>query len=141
MRDIKFQFLYKGAPFHGGTKEFNWHKKVYSLDQLISTKLSNLCDVHNTSTLIAKRQFTGLKDKNGVEIYEGDILGLDNIDNRNEYHTYSVLYSPEKASFLCADGVEISNINDVVNHSDSGGEYEVIGNIYQNPELIENNNE
>jgi uncharacterized phage protein (TIGR01671 family) len=138
--DIKFQFLYKGLPFHSGTKDCNWHKKVYSLDQLLATKISNLSDVHNQSTLVAKRQFTGLKDRNGVEIYVGDLI-------KNDHgRTAKVAWHNLSASFDCNFVSDDGSANDYEDKSygfhncDWKRYVEVIGNIYQNPELIENNN-
>lgn len=136
MREIKFQFLYKGAPFHGGTEDFNWHKKVYSIDQIISTKLSNLCDIHNTSTLIAKRQFTGLKDKSGADIYEGDIY-FDRgfslaFGRKREYCNFRIVqFDSERTCFNAKThcGTSVIDKNCIIE-----------GNIYQNPELIENTN-
>lgn len=61
-------------------------------------------------------QFTGLTDKNGKEIYEDDVL-----DN-----SQVVSFSAEQACFWCG----------TVPLCMSNSHREVIGNIHQNPELI-----
>jgi len=62
-------------------------------------------------------QFTGLLDKNGREVYEGDIVQFQTFDAQG-----IVTYT---APHFHASGHEIR-----------GYEYEVIGNIYENPELV-----
>lgn len=125
MREIKFQFLYKGLPFHGGTDDCNWFKKVYTLDQLIEKPLSQLSDVHCQSTLIAKRQFTGLKDKNGVDIYEGDILEC------NHLNKWVALFD-DRGCFVASDP-ECAESWVMLDDWD----FEIIGNIHQNSDLLE----
>lgn len=71
-------------------------------------------------------QFTGLKDKKGVEIYEGDILKLPTFNNQGWFKKAVVTF--EDGSFQC-DCNLVSKYN--VEH------IEVIGNIYENPELLE----
>lgn len=69
-------------------------------------------------------QYTGLKDCNDVNIYEGDIIAIDGLikGNRKVYW---------HDNFACW---AVTNFGDTLHlfHDDC----EVIGNIYENPELI-----
>lgn len=99
-----------------------WHKNNKSMCMNVTTDLLG-------RDYLEFMQYTGLKDKNGKEIYEGDILGGDyyvnNIAGVVKY------YDDWGCSFLEYKG--------------GGDEFlwkaarvaEVIGNIYENPELLE----
>lgn len=67
-------------------------------------------------------QFTGLLDRNGKEIYEGDVVRKIIKGGGRTDPVYEVVYD----SFLCS-----FNIN-----GKSGHEIEIIGNIYENSELL-----
>lgn len=74
-------------------------------------------------------QSTGLKDKNGQEIFEGDVVRvLDSL--------YTVFYDNERASYRLKPHDNRWTVDYMSNFS-HGGNFEVKGNIYENPELLE----
>ncbi len=77
--------------------------------------------MHRNFRCIAKRQFTGLKDKNETERFEGDI-----IRRSTEY-----IFVEEKKRFSLGSGISASAYGYDYHPSD-----EIIGNIYENLELL-----
>ena len=74
-------------------------------------------------------QSTGLKDKNGKEIFEGDIvLVLDS--------PYTVFYDDERGSYRLKPHDDRWNVDYMSNFS-SEETFEIVGNIYENKELLE----
>ena len=71
-------------------------------------------------------QYTGLKDKNGREIYEGDIVQSQN------FLPSVVKYSDSQGCFLFEDLI-VAEGECYRTHE----EWEIIGNIYETPELAE----
>ena len=84
-------------------------------------------------------QFTGLKDKNGKEIYEGDIIKEK--DGSKEFR-FIKWCDVESRFMLCSDSRCIQNWNSLGNYcSDENNKIcrnlEIIGNIFENSELLE----
>ena len=81
-------------------------------------------------------QSTGVKDKNGKEIFEGDIV-------RYEGYLYRINYHPYIKGAFILDGIDNGNTGaDGIflkgrNYCNMLDYLEVIGNIYENPELLE----
>ena len=93
---------------------------------------------HNDSVWM---QYTGLKDKNGKEIYEGDVVELFNIIDETEGN-WEVFWSQERWGLRRGDD-EYDNGDyyrgDDIRWEvwqDGRGGVKVIGNIYENPELL-----
>lgn len=78
-------------------------------------------------------QYTGMKDKNGKMIWEGDIIKWDYACNEGK--SYQVIYDVGCACFV-ASREHNGNIIDTIFYND-GQHAEVISNIHDNPELLE----
>lgn len=111
----------------------DFNKKLLGVNYKVS-KLTTRLDIETLDKFIIM-QSTGLKDKNGVEIYEGDVINCRN-SFRNPMtgsgslsinRDFKIIF--ENGEFK-AKGFDI-RLKNILSYS------EVIGNIYDNPELLE----
>ncbi len=113
MREIKFRAKIKGD---AGVYQ------VWAIDWLWQTALiSRACGDERVpfEKIEAFQEYTGLKDKNDKEIYEGDICQYPGTIHRGEIVQVIWMENPASFSPMYSDGLTI------------------IGNIYENPELLE----
>lgn len=144
MREIKFRAWNK--------KRNKWMSEYhYSINEngTISLMVGNYDDSSNDIELI---QFTGLKDKNGKEIYEGDIIkSIHKLNPLMIKDEFSIVgYSYNQVEFVSGRfiGQPKKWDNEISEYFGKNGIYgftpneltkpstEIIGNIYENPELF-----
>jgi uncharacterized phage protein (TIGR01671 family) len=128
-REIKFRLKIDGEWIFTGDKPHYFWQQVYESGS------------ETTETL---GQFTGLKDKNGKEIYEGDILGIERWGDEGTGKFDNCMQVEFKyGQFGCFIGDRDFRPGWRTIYSLTGspvdgrdGKFEVSGNIYENPELL-----
>ena len=138
MREIKFRAWNRPKEFANNMKLGG--KMVYAELERIQNYMTNnrvgiFFDCFDVGAPIM--QFTGLKDKNGKEIYEGDIANCKDYQNKI-YFIGEVYWSDTTAQVYvrCHYNNNPLNSDFSLRIVEDVKEIEVIGNIYENPELL-----
>ena len=125
MREIKFKVW------------DNFFKQMYYFDfeNNIEVRSGHLWIVHEEGAVSSKSpsikimQYTGLKDRNDKEIYEGDLVQV--LDYASWEGLYKVVWDGESLMYVLEDAYGDKEKMCEFEH------YLVKGNIYENPELLE----
>jgi len=134
MREIKFRAWDKWNSKMANVVEIRW---VRNGDEIKKAIVQIDVDQDTNKAIMLKdlelMQFTGLKDKNGKEIYEGDVIQWE------EQEDWSTNVYKKTAEVKFVDGAFRTHTEFTSNENNLGivatwGE--VIGNIYENPELL-----
>ena len=131
-REIKFKYIWSNPA------KTNFISQIFTLDEIEAGNqfmvLENEPLLKNYK-LIARIQFTGLHDKNGKEIFEGYLLQYDghNFKLINKEKIYQIKYDDNLGQYY---SYNLENSFDTFLVVRAWKESIIIGNIYQNPELL-----
>lgn len=134
MREIKFRIYDKQLEKYITLEEY---QSLHAIEvETDGTLILSPCYRFMDSMMICTdafdvQQYTELKDKNGKEIYEGDILRFSDID------TAVVEWNSKYASFIVKPIQDYYFDSEILGHAIEYSKVEVIGNIYDNKELLE----
>lgn len=133
MREIKFRAWDK---IHKDIK------KVAVIDWVTETillwnKRGNVrITIHRTFETVELMQHTGLRDDNGKEIYEGDIIRIRETEF-DDWRMYLIEYHGDRDYPAFDTEPSIDCDSNGLSYATACCELEVIGNIFENPELLE----
>jgi len=129
MRELKFR-AWDGKQIIKSDDYFENHI-LESNDNVLSSMFS-LSDLFEYNCNDDLSQFSGLLDKNGVDIYENDIVKYV-IGDSEKYRTGTIVFINGYYAIVWANSLW-SGLTHILNEFNSL--IEVIGNIYENPELL-----
>lgn len=130
------------AKYRGWMKSLKWMCDVTNIS--FDSKFVDICQQGDTERYtemsvefdeVKLMQSTGLKDKNDKEIFEGDVVRMRNPRDRRQIGMFQVVRvaNSPMLGLLCKKlTTEIFNLYEHMRNY-----YEVKGNIYENPELLE----
>ena len=145
MKTIKFRgkFVYANADGHliwvyGSLFQTDTLRNVGKAKIFKTVTYDGNTDITDNEVILGTvGQFTGIVDRNGVEIYEGDIIQT--YDSKGKPILHEVYYLENEARFATKlIGYENLNAGSLTQKWINELDFEVIGNIFDNRELLQN---
>ena len=136
-KEIKFKYIWSNP------EKTNFITEIFTLDEIEAGNQFTVLEnepLLKDYKLIARIQFTGLHDKNGKEIFESDLLQCDGYNFKliNKEKIYQIKYDDNLAQYY---SYNLENSFDTFLVVRAWKESKIIGNIYENPELLGGENE
>jgi uncharacterized phage protein (TIGR01671 family) len=131
-RVIKFRVWHENLAIAGSNDFMEYSDKAKSLYDFFKNVRPELPHSWRDHLM----QFTGLTDKNGKEIYEGDVLRFytGSLNIKRQAEVYWFLYEWALGGAKCAGLCE--RLFELYDNEKEYIDAEVVGNVYENPELI-----
>lgn len=128
-REIEFRAWLKYKKEMADVTTIDFKKRCVLIDKPYFPKIPEYCGTTLLFDQIELMQYTGLKDKNGVKIFEGDIVKFEDSILR-------IIYDDEECRFIMTkepDNILSYRALTIWRYN----KIEVIGNIYENKNLLE----
>ena len=139
MREIKF----RGKRIDTGEWVYGdlIHRQIGGVTHSVIRTIKDIVGLYELIEVIPETvgQYTGLKDMNGVEVYEGDIVAFEDSDGGYEYQDLVInagIVAYGELGFYFTNRVAVE-MDDFYIKDGRCDDVEVIGNIHDNPELLE----
>jgi len=133
-REIKFRFysnitkkMYNDMSLIGLVYSNDSNPCMYNADRITKEPGETRCQYLNDGHLM---QYTGLKDKNDKEVYEGDILTRTESEFYPDY--FKIEWCEERGGFM----LTYQPCGEVYDLAEFWPDSVVVGNIYENPNLV-----
>jgi uncharacterized phage protein (TIGR01671 family) len=137
MREIKFRAWCNGDSFNrkGMYTGFSFDNIYSGYDEAATNCEDGKCIQEPKWDNLILMQYTGLKDKNGKEIYESDVLEYTECDEGGEWNNHKVVAWENGEYYVYSWGDKHCYFKSLYNFYEEIGA-KVIGNIYENKELL-----